>query len=308
MNTFKKLSIIVPCYNEEETINIFHKEMEKNKKKIGLELEYIFVDDGSKDNTLNILKKLYNKNKGNIKYISFSRNFGKEAAMLAGLKKSTGDLVTIMDVDLQDPPEIIPEMVKKMKEENLDWVGSKRVTRTGEPPIRSFFAKTFYQIINKISDTEMVDGVRDFRLMKRKVVDAILEVGEYNRFSKGIFSWVGFKKAYISYENRERVAGQTTWSFFKLFKYSLDGIINFSETPLNISLMLGIVICIVSIIALIGIVLKTLIFGNPTSGWASIMCVLLFIGGIQLFCMGILRKICWKNIFRNKEKTYICDI
>ena len=308
MNTFKKLSIIVPCYNEEETINIFHKEMEKNKKKIGLELEYIFVDDGSKDNTLNILKKLYNKNKENIKYISFSRNFGKESAMLAGLKKSTGDLVTIMDVDLQDPPEIIPEMVKKMKEENLDWVGSKRVTRTGEPPIRSFFAKTFYQIINKISDTEMVDGVRDFRLMKRKVVDAILEVGEYNRFSKGIFSWVGFKKAYISYENRERVAGQTTWSFFKLFKYSLDGIINFSETPLNISLMLGIIICIVSIIALIGIVLKTLIFGNPTSGWASIMCVLLFIGGIQLFCMGILRKICWKNIFRNKEKTYICDI
>ena len=219
MNTFKKISIIVPCYNEEETINIFHKEMEKNKKKIGLELEYIFVDDGSKDNTLNILKKLYKKNKGNIKYISFSRNFGKESAMLAGLKKSTGDLVTIMDVDLQDPPEIIPEMIKKLKEENLDWVGSKRVTRTGEPPIRSFFAKTFYQIINKISDTEMVDGVRDFRLMKRKVVDAILEVGEYNRFSKGIFSWVGFKKAYISYENRERVAGKTTWSFFKLFKY-----------------------------------------------------------------------------------------
>ena len=308
MNKFKKLSVVVPCYNEEETINIFHKEMEKNKKKIGLELEYIFVDDGSKDNTLNILKKLYNKNKGNIKYISFSRNFGKEAAMLAGLKKSTGDLVTIMDVDLQDPPEIIPEMVKKMKEENLDWVGSKRVTRTGEPPIRSFFDKKFYQIINKISDTEMVDGVRDFRLMKRKVVDAILEVGEYNRFSKGIFSWVGFKKAYISYENRERVAGKTTWSFFKLFKYSLDGIINFSETPLNISLMLGIIICIVSIIALIGIVFKTLVYGNPTSGWASIMCVLLFTGGIQLFCMGILRKICWKDIFRNKEKTYICDI
>ena len=219
--------------------------------------------------------------------------------MLAGLKKTTGDLITIMDVDLQDPPEIIPEMIKKMQEDNLDWVGSKRVTRTGEPPIRSFFARKFYQLMNKISDTEMVDGVRDFRLMKRKVVDAILQVGEYNRFSKGIFSWVGFKKAYISYENRERIAGKTNWSFFSLLKYSVDGIINFSETPLNISLMCGVIVCIISILALIAIIIKTVVYGNPTSGWASIMCVLLFTGGVQLLCMGILRKIHGKNILRN---------
>lgn len=304
MKKFKKLSVVVPCYNEEQTIMIFFKEMEKYKKKIGVELEYIFIDDGSKDNTLKILQELHEKNKS-VKYISFSRNFGKEAAMLAGLRKTTGDLITIMDVDLQDPPEIIPEMIKKMQEDNLDWVGSKRVTRTGEPPIRSFFARKFYQLMNKISDTEMVDGVRDFRLMKRKVVDAILQVGEYNRFSKGIFSWVGFKKAYISYENRERIAGKTNWSFFSLLKYSVDGIINFSETPLNISLMCGVIVCIISILALIAIIIKTVVYGNPTSGWASIMCVLLFTGGVQLLCMGILRKIHGKNILRNKEKTNI---
>ena len=259
MNKLKKLSVVVPCYNEEQTIMIFFKEMEKYKKKIGVELEYIFIDDGSKDNTLKILQELHEKNKS-VKYISFSRNFGKEAAMLAGLRKATGDLITIMDVDLQDPPEIIPEMIKKMQEDNLDWVGSKRVTRTGEPPIRSFFARKFYQLMNKISDTEMVDGVRDFRLMKRKVVDAILQVGEYNRFSKGIFSWVGFKKAYISYENRERIAGKTNWSFFSLLKYSVDGIINFSETPLNISLMCGVIVCIISILALIAIIIKTVVY------------------------------------------------
>ena len=268
MKNFEKLSIVVPCYNEEETIMLFFEEVEKYKKKIGLKLEYIFVNDGSKDNTLNVLKKLYSENKDSVKYISFSRNFGKESAMLAGLKESTGDLITIMDVDLQDPPEIIPEMIKKMKKENLDWVGSRRTTRKGEPPIRSFFARKFYKIINKISDTEMVDGVRDFRLMKRKMVDAILEVGEYNRFSKGIFSWVGFKTAYVEYENRERVAGQTTWSFFKLFKYSIDGIINFSEMPLNLAIMLGLTICTLTIFFLIFVVVRTAIYrkSNITDG------------------------------------------
>ncbi len=268
MKKFEKLSIVVPCYNEEETIMLFFEEVEKYKKKIGLKLEYIFINDGSKDNTLNVLKKLYSENKESVKYISFSRNFGKESAMLAGLKESTGDLITIMDVDLQDPPEIIPEMIKKMKKENLDCVGSRRTTRKGEPPIRSFFARKFYQIINKISDTEMVDGVRDFRLMKRKMVDAILEVGEYNRFSKGIFSWVGFKTAYVEYENRERVAGQTTWSFFKLFKYSIDGIINFSEMPLNLAIMLGLTICTLTIFFLIFVVVRTAIYrkSNITDG------------------------------------------
>ena len=305
----KKISIFSPCYNEELNLEILYNRitdvMEKLKDRYDYEI--VIIDNKSKDNSRKVLRKLAEKDK-RVKVIFNTRNFGPGRSGAHGFFQTTGDASIALAADLQDPPEIIPEMIKKLKEENLDWVGSKRVTRTGEPPIRSFFAKKFYQIINKISDTEMVDGVRDFRLMKRKVVDAILEVGEYNRFSKGIFSWVGFKKAYISYENRERVAGKTTWSFFKLFKYSLDGIINFSETPLNISLMLGIIICIVSIIALIGIVFKTLIFGNPTSGWASIMCVLLFTGGIQLFCMGILRKICWKDIFRNKEKTYICDI
>ena len=254
MKNFEKLSIVVPCYNEEETIMLFFEEVEKYKKKIGLKLEYIFVNDGSKDNTLNVLKKLYSENKDSVKYISFSRNFGKESAMLAGLKESTGDLITIMDVDLQDPPEIIPEMIKKMKKENLDCVGSRRTTRKGEPPIRSFFARKFYQIINKISDTEMVD--------------AILEVGEYNRFSKGIFSWVGFKIAYVEYENRERVAGQTTWSFFKLFKYSIDGIINFSEMPLNLAIMLGLTICTLTIFFLIFVVVRTAIYrkSNITDG------------------------------------------
>ena len=249
MKNFEKLSIVVPCYNEEETIMLFFEEVEKYKKKIGLKLEYIFVNDGSKDNTLNVLKKLYSENKDSVKYISFSRNFGKESAMLAGLKESTGDLITIMDVDLQDPPEIIPEMIKKMKKENLDCVGSRRTTRKGEPPIRSFFARKFYKIINKISDTEMVD--------------AILEVGEYNRFSKGIFSWVGFKTAYVEYENRERVAGQTTWSFFKLFKYSIDGIINFSEMPLNLAIMLGLTICTLTIFFLIFVVVRTAIYRKP---------------------------------------------
>ena len=256
------ISIIVPCFNEQEVIPIFFNELEKTRKKLNTDFEYIFIDDGSTDGTLDVIRSL-SKEKNYVRFISFSRNFGKESAMLAGLKESTGDLITIMDVDLQDPPEIIPEMIKKMKKENLDCVGSRRTTRKGEPPIRSFFARKFYQIINKISDTEMVDGVRDFRLMKRKMVDAILEVGEYNRFSKGIFSWVGFKTAYVEYENRERVAGQTTWSFFKLFKYSIDGIINFSEMPLNLAIMLGLTICTLTIFFLIFVVVRTAIYRKP---------------------------------------------
>ena len=227
----KKLSIVIPCYNEQETIELFINEMKKVETELPLQFEYIFVNDGSKDDTLKVLKSAALL-KGNINYISFSRNFGKEAALLAGLKSVTGDFITVMDVDLQDPPELLSEMYQKIQE-GYDIVGTRRSDRVGEPAIRSFFAKSFYRIINSISDVKMVDGARDFRLMTRQVVDAILELNEVNRFSKGIFSWVGFDTYYISYENRERSAGETTWNFWSLFKYSLEGIINFSEAPLN---------------------------------------------------------------------------
>ncbi|MGO2315159.1 MAG: glycosyltransferase family 2 protein, partial [Pseudolactococcus laudensis] len=243
----KKLSIIVPCYNEQETIDIYLQEMKQVESNMSLEFEYLFVNDGSKDETLVRLKEAANKYT-NVNYISFSRNFGKEAALLAGLEAVTGDLITVMDVDLQDPPELLPEMYEKIQE-GYDIVGTRRSNRVGEPVLRSFFAKKFYQVINRISDTEMVDGARDFRLMTRQVVDAILELNEVNRFSKGIFSWVGFDTYYISYENRERSAGETTWNFWSLFKYSLEGIINFSEAPLTFATLVGLGSCIISILA-----------------------------------------------------------
>lgn len=296
------LSIVIPCYNEEETISLFYKEVEKVRQQMNEIFEYIFVNDGSSDETLTILRKLAKEDPAQVRYISFSRNFGKEAGLYAGLKAAKGELITVMDVDLQDPPDLLPLMMKKIQKSDVDCVGTRRVNREGEPPIRSFFAKMFYKLINKIGDTEMVDGARDFRLMTRQMVDAVLELTEYNRFSKGIFSWVGFKTEYLEYENRERVAGTTSWSFWNLFNYSIDGIINFSDTPLNIASFVGAFSCVASGIALIFIIVRALLFGDPTSGWPSLISVVLFVGGLQLLCLGIIGKYIGKIFLETKKR------
>ena len=296
------ISIIVPCFNEEESLPLFYAEMEKIKSQIDDNFEYIFVNDGSKDRTLQVLRDLNQADK-NVHYLSFSRNFGKEAALYAGLKYATGDLVTVMDADLQDPPELLLTM-KSMLEKNpdLDCVGTRRTTRDGEPPIRSFFAKMFYKLINKISQVEMVDGARDFRLMRRQMVDAILEVSEYNRFSKGIFAWVGFKTKYLEYKNVERVAGKTSWNFWQLLNYSLEGIINFSDAPLTIAFWGGIVACLLAFFLIIIVIIRTLIFGDPTSGWPSMVSIILFLGGFQLLTIGILGKYIGKIFMETKKR------
>lgn len=296
------ISIIVPCFNEEESLPLFYAEMEKIKFQINDHFEYIFVNDGSKDRTLQVLRDLNQVDKS-VHYLSFSRNFGKEAALYAGLKHATGDLVTVMDADLQDPPELLLTM-KSMLEKNpdLDCVGTRRTTRDGEPPIRSFFAKMFYKLINKISQVEMVDGARDFRLMRRQMVDAILEVSEYNRFSKGIFAWVGFKTKYLEYKNVERVAGKTSWSFWQLLNYSLEGIINFSDAPLTIAFLGGIVACLLAFFLIMIVIVRTLIFGDPTSGWPSMVSIILFLGGFQLLTVGILGKYIGKIFMETKKR------
>ena len=296
------ISIIVPCFNEEESLPLFYAEMEKIKSQIDDNFEYIFVNDGSKDRTLAILRELNQKN-NSVRYLSFSRNFGKEAALYAGLKHATGDLVTVMDADLQDPPELLLTM-KSMLEKNpdLDCVGTRRTTRDGEPPIRSFFAKMFYKLINKISQVEMVDGARDFRLMRRQMVDAILEVSEYNRFSKGIFAWVGFKTKYLEYKNVERVAGKTSWSFWQLLNYSLEGIINFSDAPLTIAFLGGVAACLLAFFLIMIVIVRTLIFGDPTSGWPSMVSIILFLGGFQLLTIGILGKYIGKIFMETKKR------
>jgi len=280
------LSIIVPCFNEEDMIPIFFEEVENIK--LPIELEYIFINDGSSDNTLSELRRLHAKNPKKVRYLSFSRNFGKEAGIYAGLKESTGDYIVLMDVDLQDPPDLLPKMYKLIKHNDYDAIGTRRISRDGEPPIRSFFAKIFYKIINKISETEIVDGARDYRMMTRQMVDAIIEMKEFNRFSKGIFNWVGFNTKYLKYENKERVAGETTWSFWGLFKYSIEGIVSFSETPLRISSVLGIITFFIAILIALFFAIRTLIFDNPTSGWTSLIVVTLGLGGLQLFSIGIL--------------------
>ena len=297
----KKISIIVPCYNEEETIELYYKEMQKISKKIkNAEFEIIFVNDGSTDKTLDILRNLA-KNK-DVRYLSFSRNFGKEAGIYAGLKYATGDYVGLMDVDLQDPPEMLTEMYNILETGEYDCVATRRVSREGEPPIRSFFARLYYKIINKISKTEIVDGARDFRLMTRQMVDSILEVTEYNRFSKGIFSWVGYKTKWLEYQNIERVAGTTKWSFWKLFLYSLESIVAFSTVPLSIASIFGILFCFVAFIIILFIIIKTLIFGDPTSGWPSMACIMFFIGGIQLLCTGIIGQYLSKTYLEVKNR------
>ena len=296
------ISVIVPCFNEEESIPLFHEAMEAVKYQIRDQFEYIFVNDGSTDRTLAVLRELSSRC-SDVHYLSFSRNFGKEAALYAGLQEASGDLVTVMDVDLQDPPELLIEM-KAMLDTNpeLDCVGTRRTTREGEPPIRSFFANLFYKLINKISQVEMVDGARDFRLMRRPMVDAILEVSEYNRFSKGIFAWVGFNTEYLEYKNVERVAGKTSWNFWSLFNYSLEGIVNFSDAPLNIAFLGGILSWILAFILMVVIIIRTLVFGDPTSGWPSLMTVILLLGGFQLLTIGILGKYIGKIFMETKKR------
>ena len=298
----EKISIVVPCYNEEKALPYFYKEIDKVSKKMKpLVFELLFVDDGSNDRTLEVLKDLSKEDK-RVKYLSFSRNFGKESAIYAGLENSTGDYVTLMDADLQDPPELLSKMYNCIKKEGYDSVGTRRVNRIGEPPIRSFFARCFYKIINKISKTEMVDGSRDYRLMTRQMVDSIISMKEYNRYSKGLFSFVGFNTKWLEYENVERVAGETKWSFWKLLRYAFDGIIAFSTTPLWISTFIGILFCIISFIAIIAIIIKTLCFGDPVGGWPSMVCIIFMVSGIQLFCIGIIGAYLSKTYLETKNR------
>ncbi len=297
----KKISLVVPCYNEQEVINLFYAEIQKVKKDFeNVEFEIIFVNDGSKDKTLELMREL-SKN-DDVRYVSFSRNFGKEAAMYAGLEASTGDYVAIMDADLQDPPALLKEMYEILESGEYDSVATRRVTRKGEPVIRSFFARLYYKIINKISKTEIVDGARDFRLMTRKMVDSVLSLKEYNRFSKGIFSWVGYRTKWLEYENVERVAGETKWSFWKLFLYSLESIVAFSTAPLSIASVMGILFCFVAFIIIIFIIVRTLMYGDPTSGWPSMVCIMFFIGGVQLLCLGIMGQYLSKTYLEVKKR------
>ena len=298
----KKITIIVPCYNEQEALPLFYKEITKVAKTMKkVNFEYLFINDGSKDKTLEVLQKLAKKDK-KVRYISFSRNFGKEAAMYAGFENTTGDYVAVMDADLQDPPTLLPEMLEAIENEGYDSVATRRVTRKGEPPIRSFFARMFYKIINKISNADIVDGARDYRLMNRKMVDAIISLSEYNRFSKGIFGWVGFKTKWLEYENVERVAGETKWNFWKLFIYSLEGIVGFSTMPLQIASVIGMLFIFIAFIAIIFIIVKTLAFGDPVAGWPSTVCIIIFVSGIQLFCLGIMGQYLSKTYLETKKR------
>ena len=297
----KKVSIIVPCYNEEESIPLFYKEIRKVFSKINYKLELIFINDGSKDKTLELIKNLSKEDK-EANYISLSRNFGKEAAMWAGLKHSTGDYITVMDCDLQDPPTLIPEMLRLIEEEDYDVVGTRRVTRKGEPPIRSFFARMFYKIINKMSKVEMVDGARDYRMMTSQVVDNLLTLKEYNRYSKGLFSFVGFKIKWLEYKNIERVAGETKWNFWKLFLYAIEGIVAFTTAPLTMAATFGILFCLVAFIMIIVIIVKTLVYGDPTSGWPSLACIIFMTNGIELLCIGVIGEYLSKTYLEVKKR------
>ena len=297
----KKISIIVPCYNEEESIPYFYKEINKVSKKMTTDFEFIFVNDGSSDKTIDIIKK-HNKKDKRVKYISFSRNFGKEAAIYAGLNLSSGDYVAIMDADLQDPPKLLPEMLNIIENEKYDSVGTRRVTRKGEPRIRSFCARMFYKIINKMAKIEMVDGARDYRLMTRQMVNSILDLKEYNRYSKGLFSFVGYKTKWLEYENINRVAGETKWSFWKLFAYAIEGITAFSTAPLAFASLMGVIFCIISFIMIIVIIIRTLVNGDPTPGWPSLVCIIFFVSGIQLFCLGIIGQYLSKTYLEAKKR------
>ena len=299
------VTIIVPCYNEEAALPYFLREIKKTEADMnaayGCSFELLFVNDGSKDDTLSVLRR-FSKEETNVRYLSFSRNFGKEAAMYAGLQNAKGDYVVIMDADLQHPPAMLPEMYEGLQSKEYDCVAARRETRAGEPPVRSFFARCFYKLINRISDTEIVDGACDFRMMTRQMVNAIISMGEYNRFSKGIFGWVGFRTKWLPYENVERVAGETKWSFWSLLLYSMQGIVGFSTVPLAIASVLGIVLCVIALLMVIYIVIKTLMYGDPVSGWPSLACMVMFMGGIQLLCMGSLGQYLAKTYLETKHR------
>ena len=297
-----KISVVVPCFNEEEVLSVFYKKTSEVLNEIdGITYELLFVDDGSKDHTKDILRAL-NLKDDRCEFVSFSRNFGKEAAMFAGLKKSSGDYVVIMDADLQHPPAFLPQMYEYVKDGEYDCATTRRVSRKGESKIRSWFSRKFYKIMNHISQTEIVDGAQDFRFMTRQMVNAILEMKEYNRFSKGIFSWVGFRTRYIPYENVERAAGTTSWSFKSLFKYSLEGIFAFSTAPLALASLLGIVSCLLAFIMILVVVIKYLAFGDPVQGYATTICVILLMGGLQLFCTGIVGQYLSKTYLETKNR------
>lgn len=299
----KLLSVIVPCYNEEENVPYFYEELMKQEaffREKGIELEVIYVDDGSKDRTAAEAHQLHEKD-GRVHLVSFSRNFGKEAAIYAGLTKARGDFAVLMDADLQDPPSLLPEMYSYI-EQGYDSVATRRVSRKGEPPVRSFFARMFYRLMRKISRTEIVDGARDYRLMTRQVVDAILSMKEYNRFTKGIFGWVGYQTKWLEYENVERVKGETKWSFWKLFAYSLEGIMAFSTAPLAIASVFGLVFCVLAVVLIIVTIVRTLIFGDPTSGWPSMVCIISLLGGVQLLCIGIVGQYLSKTYMEVKRR------
>ena len=299
-----KISIVVPMYNEQESLGILYKELNRVTDTLPeYEFEYLFVNDGSSDATLAEIRQLAEKDK-RVRYVSFSRNFGKEAALYAGLKNATGDYVATMDADLQDPPALLPQMIAMIEAGDCDNVATRRVNRKGEPPIRSVFAKCFYKVMRHLSHIEIADGARDYRLMSRAMVDSIVSVSEYNRFSKGIFAWVGYETKWLEFENVERSAGETKWSFWKLVRYSFDGIINFSDTPIRISSYLGLLLTVLSFVAIIMEVIRALVFGDPVAGWPSLVCIITFIGGIQLFCMGIMGQYIAKTYMEVKRRPH----
>lgn len=299
----KLLSVVVPCYNEQEALPYFYEEIKKiaDEMKNEVSFEFLFINDGSKDNTLNILREMAREDE-RVRYISFSRNFGKEAGMFAGLQNAKGDFVAVMDADMQDPPSLLPEMYKGIVEEGYDCVATCRTDRKNEPPVRSFFAKMFYKMINKMSTADIKDGARDFRLMTRQMVDAILSMCEYNRFSKGIFGWIGFDTKWLPYKNVERVAGKTKWSFWKLFLYSIEGIVAFTTAPLAIASVMGVLLCFVAILMIFVIIIKTLVFGDPTSGWPSMVSIMLLMGGLQFLVIGILGEYISKTYLETKNR------
>lgn len=299
----KLLSVIVPCYNEEESVGLFYEELTKNDPYFAqkeIELELLYIDDGSADRTVEEVRKLRDRDE-RVHLVSFSRNFGKEAAMFAGMEHSKGDYVVIMDVDLQDPPSLLPQMLEGIGEE-YDSVATRRVSRKGEPPVRSFFARMFYRLMKKISKTEIMDGARDYRLMTRQMVNAILSMKEYNRFTKGIFGWVGFRTKWLEYENVERAKGETKWNFWKLFVYSLDGITAFSTVPLMIASVAGVLFCFLAFVMIVFIIVRKLVFGDPVSGWPSLVCIMLFLSGVQFFCTGILGQYLAKTYMEVKRR------
>ena len=299
------ISLVVPSYNEEEALPFFYKEASRvaaqMKASHGAAFEFIFIDDGSKDGTLRVARALHDQDP-RVRYVSFSRNFGKEAAIYAGLQTARGDYVATLDADLQDPPALLPQMLDALQTGDYDCAATLRTTRAGEPPVRSWFARRFYQLINRLSDTEIVDGARDYRLMSRKMVDAVLAMAEYNRFSKGIFSWVGFQTKWFDYENIERVAGKTKWNFWSLFRYSIEGIVGFSTAPLIVAAGAGVVFCVAAFIGILFVVVRALLFGDPTAGWPSLVCIVLLCSGVQLFCLGIVGEYLAKTYLEVKHR------